>query len=926
MLLSYEVTSAANAKAYFASSVSPEAVSSRQGYYSEGQESPGVYGGKLAAELGLAGKVVDEATFHRLCDNLHPTENHSLTPRTNDFRRICYDFTVSGPKSFSVIEALAPPEERVNLRQAFDDAVNDMVAEDLEPDMQTRERKNGADYDITTGNILTVSFDHGTARPENDDTIPDPHWHKHLLVWNATKRPDDGEIKAGQFGNIIRDKSFYRASFYSRLAQKLEALGYVIDRRGDTDWEIAGVPQTVIDKFSKRTIQIEAAARKRGITDAAEKAGLGAKIRAKKVKDLKLPELRKAWAAQMTDDERSALATVYAKGIAPGKAITPAEAVSFALAHIGEKLSVFPERELKRVALLYGLGSVSLDQVSTELPRHGVITDTINGRLYATTASLQNEEDTIASVAAKGRGAVMPIGRPDGLTRTLAEGKALNDGQFETVTGLLESSNRVNLVEGPAGAGKSTLLAAFNAAANTAGQAVTYLATTTPAVEVLRTDSFDAHTVARFLVDEKMQAAARGGRVVIDESSMLGHKAAVKLMGLVEKLDLKPIFVGDPMQHGAVDRGSFLHVLKEYGCVRPYRLTEILRQQSPEYRLVAKALSEGDTLAGFDRLDAMGWIQEQPEAEARYHALAADYRQALDAGKTALVVSPTHAEAAQVTQAIRAELRQAGRLGAEEHEFTRLVAIDTTEAERKEAFAFRPGDVLVFHQNAVGFKKGARLTVTDPAQVPLSEASKFSVFRPEAIALAKGDVIRFTGTVKTLDGEHSLRNGNLRTVAEITPGGRIRLDNGWLIGSDAGHFRYGYVETSFGSQGRTVDRALLAMSAGSVGATNQEQLYVSSTRSKERMTLYTDDKAAIRQAAARSSQKLAALDLKPAAPTPGLHQRHDLHHRRRLAYGRLLSSVWAKATRRLRRPAPPSRPAGFAERLNQQPRSHTHER
>ena len=227
--------------------------------------------------LGLAGKPVDEATFHRLCDNRHPTQDKPLTPRTNDHRRVCYDFTISGPKSFSIIEAFAEPEERGRLRQAFDDAVAEMVAEDMEPDMQTRERAKGADHNITTGNILTVSFDHATARPENDDTLPDPHWHKHLLVWNATRRPDDGKIKAGQFGDIVRDKPYYRAAFYSRLADKLEELGYAIDRRGGTEWEIAGVPQTVIDKFSKRTMQIEAEAEKRGITDAAEKAELGAK-------------------------------------------------------------------------------------------------------------------------------------------------------------------------------------------------------------------------------------------------------------------------------------------------------------------------------------------------------------------------------------------------------------------------------------------------------------------------------------------------------------------------------------------------------------------------------------------------------------------------------------------------------------------------
>ena len=47
MLTIYDVTSASRAKEYFATSVSPEAVSTRQDYYSEGQEAPGRFGGTL---------------------------------------------------------------------------------------------------------------------------------------------------------------------------------------------------------------------------------------------------------------------------------------------------------------------------------------------------------------------------------------------------------------------------------------------------------------------------------------------------------------------------------------------------------------------------------------------------------------------------------------------------------------------------------------------------------------------------------------------------------------------------------------------------------------------------------------------------------------------------------------------------------------
>ena len=183
-------------------------------------------------------------------------------------------------------------------------------------------------------------------------------------MWNATFDPVEGRIKAGQLGNVVRDKGYYRAAFYSRLAGKLEGLGYGIDRRGGNEWEIGGVPQATIDKFSKRTAQIEAEAEKLGITDAAEKAALGAKVRSKKQKELSLPELRTAWDAQMTDAERDALAAVYRKEIPTGGEVTPAEAVAFAIAHCSEQESVIAERELKRVALLHGLGSVTPGQKS----------------------------------------------------------------------------------------------------------------------------------------------------------------------------------------------------------------------------------------------------------------------------------------------------------------------------------------------------------------------------------------------------------------------------------------------------------------------------------------------------------------------------------------------------------------------------------
>ena len=355
--------------------------------------------------------------------------------------------------------------------------------------------------------------------------------------------------------------------------------------------------------------------------------------------------------------------------------------------------------------------------------------------------------------------------------------------------------------------------------------------------------------------------------MVIDESSMLGHKDAVKLFKLAEKLALKLVFVGDPLQHGSVPRGSFMRVLKDYAGLSSFRLTEIMRQEDRDYRAAAQSLSEGKTLEGFDAIDRKGWVRECRDDASRYAAIGAEYLSAVQEGVSCLVVSPTHREAASIVAEIRSRLKDAGLLGKEEHAFTRLTPVaDVSEAQKGLATTYQKGDVLIFHQNCKGgFVKGQRIDVTDPSKVPVAAASAFSLYRPETIMLADGDKIRFTGTVKARDGT-KLSNGDTHKVTAIKPGKSFRLDNGLVIDADAGLFRSAFCETSFGAQGRTVQRVILGMASASFGATNQEQIYVSSTRAKQKLSLFTDDKHALRSAILKSSQKLAALDIKSPPP------------------------------------------------------------
>ena len=81
---------------------------------------------------------------------------------------------------------------------------------------------------------------------------------------------------------------------------------------------------------------------------------------------------------------------------------------------------------------------------------------------------------------------------------------------------------------------------------------------------------------------------------------------------------------------------------------------------------------------------------------------------------------------------------------------------------------------------------------------------------------------------------------------------------------------------------------------------NMEQLYVSATRAKEEVRLYTDNKDDIRDAVKRSSQKWAALDIRPTRPkieggcASGDRLRKHMKRRKRLSLIHCMRTAWDK--------------------------------
>ncbi len=305
------------------------------------------------------------------------------------------------------------------------------------------------------------------------------------------------------------------------------------------------------------------------------------------------------------------------------------------------------------------------------------------GKTLVTTKEILSEETTMLGFAAGGKNCCQPLVGDEPI---IFKDTELDEQQRQAVELPLRSTDRVMIIRGKAGTGKTTLTTEAVAQIEARGKKVAIVAPTTPAVGVLRNDGFaDADTLARLLVDTKMQA--RGGFIFLDEAGLVGSKTMASLFVLAEKIQARVVLLGDTLQLSAVERGSPLQVLEDIGKVAIAEVTEIRRQRSPEYREAVKLLASGKAGEGLDKLDAMGRVKLLPVWD-KYQPVAKDYVNSLgavplaDRQKKAIIVSPTHAAGQQITVAVRDELRAVGMIGAEDKELRRLVPLQWTQAER----------------------------------------------------------------------------------------------------------------------------------------------------------------------------------------------------------------------------------------------------
>ena len=873
MIFINHVQNATQAKAYYSQHIAPGDY-----YGKDSAELKGQWQGRGAEILGMSGEVA-QADFFALCDNTNPVTGKQLTPRTRGDRRVLTDFTFDAPKSVSLALEMGGENGTggPGIVTAMQDAVRETMAE-MELAVQTRVRKNASDTDRATGNMIWAEHVHRTTRPVNG--VPDPQLHIHATAVNATYDSVEKKWKAIQLGDIVRDKGYYQAAFHSRLAGKLSALGYGIEKDGNS-FRLAGIDRATVEKFSRRTAVIEAEAARLGIDDVKAKGELGRRTREKKSKDrASMSELRAEWDSRLTPEERLAVRSA-GNGLAKGDAaITPEQAKTYALEHSFTNASAVSEKRLRAEALTYAVGSIRPEDVSDIALHPEVLGETRDGQFMATTKTVLLDEVAMLQFAHDGQRkfspfvaiAHMPEGALDGLS---AE-------QTKAALHVITSRDTVTGVVGKAGTGKTRMMrSTIDALENGSGLKVYVFAPSSQASRgVLKKEGFEnAETLETLLKSEKLQTATKGQVIWVDEAGLVSGKDMRRLFDVAKKNANRVILSGDYTQHSSVEAGDAFRLLEKDAGVRLARLTEIRRQTEPGYKKAVESIAEGSGRAaqkGFDTLDKMGCVIEATGPE-RHSLLVADYLGAALDGKSAIIIAPTHSEGRKLTDELRQALKQRGVLS-DERTFVARRSTGWTDAQKGDARNYESGMVVEFHQNAKGFTRGDKAVVTESenglilqkqdgarAALPVDKADRFEVYRTGEVALAEGDRIRITrnalvkgeGKAKTT----RLNNGDIFTVEGFTKEGDIRLEKGKLLPKEFGHFSLGYVDTSYASQGKTVDRVFIATGNESLPAANQQQWYVSASRGREMAKIYVESKDDVRDAIARTGQRLSAVEL-----------------------------------------------------------------
>jgi ATP-dependent exoDNAse (exonuclease V) alpha subunit len=753
-----------------------------------------------------------------------------------------------------------------------------LALKEFEAFAATRIRTDGAQDDRFTGNFVAALFAHDTSR------ALDPHLHTHGIVFNATFDPVEHRWKALQNYELLRTRKFARNVYYHELASELQNSGYRIRNHARGDFQIEGVPEEICERFSKRHAQIDESLKKL----LAEKPELGeANIqrlramlaetnRARKQKDLSRGELRVLWDSQMTAGERAALSRISESPAVPAKKrVGIAEAVQWAEEHLFNRNSVVLECQVWQWALerARGQGFSVAELKEFTRQRNYIRNDERPGEVTLRDV-LMREWEMVQRVK-DGIGACHSL-----VWNPRPANPNLDDEQRRVLDRLLGSINAVTIFRGGAGTGKSFVLRELVGQVRQSGGEVVVLAPQRQQVVEMEQAGFPSpNTVASFLQRQELH---QGALIIVDEAGQIGGRQMLELLRLAQERNARLILSGDTRQHGAVEASDALLAIERHSGVRPVELHKIRRQdpargrdkneraQIRGYRKAVEVAAKGQLSESFERLDKIGAVVACGLGE-QSDKLAGEYVQLAEQKASAVVVSQTWDEVRRVNASVRDELKAKGLLGAKDTAIQVLDKLDLTKAQKRDERFYPQDAVIIFNQKVREVEPGAKGKLTNifkwGAMVEVNGTivsvsnrllDRLTICLPREISVAENDRLHLKANRKLAAGGR-VTNGELVTVKSVRADGGVELVDGRVLDKEFREFLPGYAVTSYGSQGKTVDYVLFSDSTINT-ATNAQQWYVTISRGRRGIRIFTPDKEQLLENVARSGHRPLALD------------------------------------------------------------------
>ena len=206
--------------------------------------------GRLAWKLGIEKRAPSDV-FKSVLDNKHPLTKAKLRPR--ECKRQIFSACMSAPKAFSILAVYMLGKD--NDFMAIHEEAADEAMRWIEQKAKVRIRKNGLNDSAFTGSFLGVKITHLLSRAD------DPQLHSHYEIFNLTYDQNEQKYKALDPLEIYKESRVATLIYRRKLVERLKDKG--IDASLDAQGEvfIAGIPQSLCDKFSKRSKQIKSKAK-----------------------------------------------------------------------------------------------------------------------------------------------------------------------------------------------------------------------------------------------------------------------------------------------------------------------------------------------------------------------------------------------------------------------------------------------------------------------------------------------------------------------------------------------------------------------------------------------------------------------------------------------------------------------------------------